>query len=155
MTRPQAQPLEPADCYRLLASSCVGRVVGTDNALPLVLPVNFCLDGHNIVFRTSPTGRLAAATRNVVVAFEVDDIDVQTWTGWSVVVTGVANPLTAPGDVVRAEQLGLVSWLGEDRDHFVQIVPGLVSGRRLHVEATAPAVEPPAATSEPSAVTTA
>ena len=145
MTRPQAQPLEPADCYRLLATTCVGRVVSTDNALPMVLPVNFCLDGHNILFRTSPGGRLAAATHNVVVAFEVDEIDVPTWTGWSVVVTGVASPLTSPGDIVRAEQLGLVSWLGEDRDHFVQIVPGLVTGRRLHVEAT-PAVEPPAVT---------
>lgn len=139
-TRPQSQPLDAADCYRLLATSCVGRVVSTDNALPLVLPVNYCLDGHNVVFRTSPDGRLAGATNNVVVAFEVDSIDVGTWTGWSVVVTGVASPLTSPGDVVRAGQLGLVSWLGEERDHFVQIVPGLVTGRRLHVrpaEATA------------------
>lgn len=139
-TTPQSQPLEPADCYLLLRTSCVGRVVSTDNALPLVLPVNYCLDGHNVVFRTSPDGRLAAATHNVVVAFEVDSIDVETWTGWSVVVTGVASPLTSPGDVVRAGQLGLVSWLGEERDHFVQIVPGLVTGRRLHVS---PA-EPPA-----------
>lgn len=137
MPKPQSQPLEPADCYLLLASSCVGRVVSTDNALPLVLPVNYCLDGHNIVFRTSPDGRLAAATRNVVVAFEVDSIDVETWTGWSVVVTGVASPLTSPSDVVRAGQLGLVSWLGEERDHFVQIVPGLVTGRRLHVTSAA------------------
>lgn len=144
MTTPQAQPLEPADCYRLLATTCVGRVVSTDNALPMVLPVNFCLDGHAIVFRTCPGGRLAAATSNVVVAFEVDEIDVRTWTGWSVVVTGVASPLTAPGEVVRAQQLGLVSWMGEDRDHFVQIVPGLVTGRRLHV-GTAPAAFEPAA----------
>ena len=132
-TRPQAQPLEPADCYRLLATTCVGRLVSTYNALPLVLPVNFCLDGHTLVFRTSPSGRLAAATNNVVVAFEVDEIDVETWTGWSVVITGVASPLTSPGEIVRAQQLGLVSWLGEDRDHYVRIVPGLVTGRRLHV----------------------
>ena len=135
-TRPQAEPLEPADCYRLLATSRVGRLVGTDNALPLVLPVNYCLDGHSVVFRTSPDGRLARATRNVVVAFEVDSIDEQTWTGWSVVVTGVASPLTSPGDIVRAGQLGLVSWLGEEQDHFVRIVPGLVTGRRLHVTAS-------------------
>jgi nitroimidazol reductase NimA-like FMN-containing flavoprotein (pyridoxamine 5'-phosphate oxidase superfamily) len=132
-TKPRAQPLEPADCYLLLATSCVGRLVSTDNALPMVLPVNYCLDGRSIVFRTSPDGRLAAATHNVVVAFEVDSIDVETWTGWSVVVTGVASPLTSPGDVVRAGQLGLANWLGEDRDHFVQIVPGLVTGRRPHV----------------------
>lgn len=131
--RPQAQPLEPDVCYRLLSTANVGRVVSTDNALPMVLPVNFCLDGHNILFRTSPSGRLAAATHNVVVAFEVDEIDEQTWTGWSVVVTGIASPLSSAGDLVRAEQLGLVSWLGEDRHHFVQIVPGLVTGRRLHV----------------------
>ena len=151
-TRPQTQPLEPADCYRLLATTCVGRVVSTDNALPLVLPVNYRLDGHNVVFRTSPTGRLAAATHNVVVAFEVDEIDVGTWTGWSVVVTGVASPLTSPGDLVRAEQLGLVSWLGEDRTHFVQIVPGLVTGRRLHAGAAASAAAPPVTAPQPPPV---
>ncbi len=129
MTR--SRSLEPAECYRLLATVPVGRVVATADALPLVLPVNFCLDGHNVVFRTSPSGRLAAATRNVVVAFEVDQIDTATWTGWSVVVTGVAKPMTSPGEIVRAAQLGLISWLGEDHDHFVQIVPGLVTGRRL------------------------
>ena len=134
MTRPQAQELDAAECYRLLDSGSVGRLVATAGALPLVLPVNYCLDGHNVVFRTAPDGRLAAATRNVVVAFEVDSIDTATWTGWSVVVTGVASPLESPGDIVRAGQLGLVSWLGEDREHFVRIVPGLVTGRRLHVE---------------------
>ena len=135
MTRPQAEELDPAECYRLLGTGSVGRLVATAGALPLVLPVNYCLDGHNVVFRTAPDGRLAAATRNVVVAFEVDAIDTATWTGWSVVVTGVASPLESPGDVVRAGQLGLVSWLGDDREHFVRIVPGLVTGRRLRVDA--------------------
>lgn len=138
-TRPTTHALEAVDCYRLLGTTCVGRVVGTADALPLVLPVNYCLDGRSIVFRTSADGRLAAATRNVVVAFEVDSIDTGTWTGWSVVVTGVASPLEEPGDVIRAQQLGLVSWVGEERDHFVRIVPGLVTGRRLDVAPVAAA----------------
>lgn len=131
MHTPRLQPLDPAQCYRLLESVPVGRVVATADALPLVLPVNFCVDGHSIIFRTPANGRLAAATRSVVVAFEVDEIDTAHWTGWSVVVTGVAKPMTSESEILRARQLGLVSWLGEDRDHFVQIVPGLVTGRRL------------------------
>jgi hypothetical protein len=38
-----------------------------------VRPVNFCLDGDDIVIRTAAGSKLAAATRRAVVAFEVDD----------------------------------------------------------------------------------
>jgi len=83
----ELQVIPRDEALRLLASAPVGRVVFTLRALPAVLPVNFVLDGDAVVFRTAPGSKLTAAVRNAVVAFQVDQIDPQTQTGWSVVVT--------------------------------------------------------------------
>lgn len=123
-------PLDEAECYRLLRQVPFGRVVGTARALPLVVPVNFALDGHSVVFRTTEHGALAR-TDGSVVAFEADEIDPRTRTGWSVVLTGVARPVTAASELVRMGQLQLVTWVPGERDHWIRITPGIVTGRRL------------------------
>lgn len=121
--------LDVNKCYRLLAGQSVGRVVYTDGALPAVAPVNFVMDGHHVVFRTTPGSRLARGVTNQVVAFEVDQLDAEVQTGWSVVVTGIARPLTEPGEMARALGLGLAPWAGGRREQFLSITPGLVTGR--------------------------
>jgi uncharacterized protein len=123
--------LDEDACFRRLATVSYGRVVATSGALPLVVPVNFALDGHAIVFRTTVDGALAAATRGAVVAFEADDIDPSIASGWSVVVTGIAAPVTAVSDLLRVQQLAVVPWAPGERDHYVRLVPGLVTGRHL------------------------
>ena len=90
--------LDRDECLRLLDSATLGRVAVTSAAVPTVLPVNFRLAGDRIVFRTGKGTKLAAATRNAVVAFEVDDIDPVQHTEWSVVVTGVACPIVDPSE---------------------------------------------------------
>ena len=52
----------------------LGRVAITVNALPAILPVRFALDHDEIVFRASPGGVLAEATRHAVIAFEADGL---------------------------------------------------------------------------------
>ena len=95
------QVLSPAECVGLLASTPIGRVVFTDHALPAVQPVNFVLDGWTVVMRTSPESKLAVAARNTVVAFETDDFDPVSRTGWSVTVVGYARVVTDPGETER------------------------------------------------------
>ena len=121
--------LDAAKCYRLLETQQVGRVVYTDGALPAVAPVNYALDGHRVIFRTSPTTRLALGVVDQVVAFEVDSLDEEVRTGWSVVVTGIARALVDPGEIARAAGLKLAPWAGGERELFVAITPGVVSGR--------------------------
>lgn len=133
------EQLDEQVCFRLLSAVPVGRVVATAGALPLVVPVTFALDGHAVVFRTASGGTLAAATNHVVVAFEADVVDPEQRTGWSVVVTGVAMPVTDVSELVRLEQLGLVPWAPGQRDQYVRITPGLVTGRRLTAQPTSPA----------------
>lgn len=122
--------LEPADCFALLATDCVGRVIYTRNALPAVTPVNYALDGHRILIRTTSRSSVAAAARNEdVVAFEVDDIDRRTEEGWSVVVLGVMHLVVDAGELVRAAQHPVRTFAGGTRDTLVAITPGTITGR--------------------------
>ncbi len=95
-----AQRLDEAEALRLLASVEFGRVVFTVNALPAIRPVNHLLDDGRIIIRTRLTSAISSRARSadgVVVAYEADDINSQTRTGWSVVVTGRAHTVTDPG----------------------------------------------------------
>lgn len=123
--------LSERDCLRLMSCVPVGRIVYTVRALPAVEPVNFAVDGGAIVLRTDPGGKLNAAIRQAVVAFEVDELDYLNHDGWSVTVVGIAREVTEPAEVARLRQIGLDTWVPGDREHFIRIVPGIISGRRL------------------------
>jgi para-nitrobenzyl esterase len=92
----ELRELHRADCLRLLVRGSIGRVVFTEGALPAAHPVTYLLDGEEIVFRTADGGKLAAATLRRVVAFQVDEIDVEATSGWSVLGVGEAYEVTDP-----------------------------------------------------------
>lgn len=123
--------LSRTECLRLLSKVTIGRLAVTDRGLPVVHPVNFVLDGEHIVFRTSAANKLAAATRDAVVAFEADDFDVRRRSGWSVMVTGRAVAVTDPENVARLRSLSLHPWVQHRPEHYVQISLDLVTGRRV------------------------
>jgi hypothetical protein len=89
----ESRALERDECLRLISKGVVGRVVFTDAALPAVQPVRYLLDSERIIFRPITGSKLAVA-QPAVVAFQVDEIDPQTGTGWSVVAVGQAYELT-------------------------------------------------------------
>jgi hypothetical protein len=76
-----ALPLEV--CLRLLESVPVGRVSFCTDGDVVTLPVNHVVDGPDIVFRTDRGSKLSAADRQDHVAFEADDYDLRTRTGWA------------------------------------------------------------------------
>ena len=124
------ESISRAQCLELLRSGCVGRVVFTERALPAVLPVSYGVLGEDVVIRTESGSRLAAAARSGVLAFEVDDIDIATRTGWSVVVTGVPSLLQEPADLERVAAV-LDPWVRREQDVAVRIPPTVVTGRRM------------------------
>ena len=123
--------LDRQECLSLLARPQIGRIVHTRNALPAVLPVNFGLDHGAVVLRTSAASELARAIDGVVVAFEADEVDAVTQSGWSVVVTGRATVVTDPAEHERLRRVGPRSWAPSPREVFVRIEPELVTGREL------------------------
>jgi nitroimidazol reductase NimA-like FMN-containing flavoprotein (pyridoxamine 5'-phosphate oxidase superfamily) len=119
------------ECLQLMASVPVGRIIYTRQALPAVELVNFALDNGDIVIRTDHSGKLAAAMRGAVVAFEADSLDTDRHVGWSVTAIGQSREVTDPDEAARLEQIGLRPWVPRERDHFIRISPGILNGRRL------------------------
>ncbi|MCU1449691.1 MAG: hypothetical protein JWP02_1861 [Acidimicrobiales bacterium] len=120
-------------CVALLETQEVGRLVAVDKGRPLIFPVNYALDGEAVVFRTSPGLKLWAST-TAPVAFEVDELDRTGQTGWSVIVQGVAQEVTAfdRSDVqARVYGLPVHPWAGGDKSTFVRIAPRFITGRRI------------------------
>lgn len=116
------------ECLELASSAMIGRLAFTrGGAPPLVVPVNFVLDGDVIVFRTDETGALAQA-RDSRASFQVDWIDPGHHTGWSVLFRGVVRDLSRD----RIASLELDPWVGP-RVRWVSLVPEVITGRRLRL----------------------
>jgi uncharacterized protein len=125
------EQLSRAECMRLIGMVPVGRIVYTRRALPAVELVNFALVDGDIVIRTSAAGKLAAATRGTVVAFEAGSVDRAGQAGWSVTVVGQAQAVTDGTEIRDLERAALASWVPGERDHFIRISPTIVNGRRV------------------------
>jgi uncharacterized protein len=125
------QQLSRDECLRLMASVSIGRIIYTRQALPAVELVNFALDDGDIVIRTDGVGKLAAATRHTIVAFEADCLDVDQ-AGWSVTAIGPSREVTDLDDIARLQKIDLSSWAHGTREHFIRVSPELMNGLRLH-----------------------
>ncbi|WP_406253791.1 pyridoxamine 5'-phosphate oxidase family protein [Streptomyces chartreusis] len=124
--------LDGQECLRLLAKVPVGRIVYTRQALPAVLPVNFCLDADSaVLLRTAADSELVRAVDGSVVAFEADEIDAAAHSGWSVVVTGSAMVVTDAAEHGRLVRTGPRSWVPSPSEVFIRVEPELVTGREL------------------------
>ena len=118
-------------CLRLLAAVSVGRVGFVANGEVVVLPVNFVMDGQAVVFRTASGSKLFGAEDKSAVAFEADNYDDITESGWSVLVNGRAEVMEDDAEIGRLSQLGLQPWPSAlDRPFWIRISPTSVTGRR-------------------------
>jgi uncharacterized protein len=119
------------ECLTLLASRPYGRLAYLDAGAPSIVPVNHLVDGATVVLRSLDGGKLGAAIFERPVAFELDDLDFVTRTGWSVVVRGRAE-IVEDSDAEGYEKW-LDSWAVRDgaRTTWVRILADEVSGRRL------------------------
>ena len=125
------QELTKGECFELLAREQLGRVAVVDDRGPIVLPVNFVLDRHMVVFRTDEGTKLDAAIRGSRVAFEIDGTDAAAHTGWSVMVRGEAVEVTDPAELARLRRLPLSPWAPGAKSRYVRILPAALTGRRI------------------------
>ena len=126
---PTLEEMSRDECLQLVASMSIGRVaVGRADDPPLVVPVNYVLDGEVIVFRSDPGTKLFAA-REGPISFQVDVVDTYHRRGWSVLISGIAHEASA----VEVEHLTVEPWAGGEKQHWVRVVPGQVTGRRVRL----------------------
>jgi nitroimidazol reductase NimA-like FMN-containing flavoprotein (pyridoxamine 5'-phosphate oxidase superfamily) len=127
------QVIDRAECLELLRTQEVGRLGVVVGGRPEIFPVNYVVESGEVMFRTDPGTKLAAATRGPVV-FEVDDLDPVTHSAWSVIVHGRGHQVSSfdsPALRRRLMQLKLFPWTGTTKAHLVQLVPATITGRRV------------------------
>ena len=128
--RMSLETLSRCEAVGLLVGATIGRVVFTVAALPAVVPVTFAVRDEAIVLRTSADTRLAVAADGGVLAFEVDEVDPQKGTGWSVVITGVAEVVTDPAQCADIRSAVVPLAPGKHEIH-VRLPLTVVTGRRI------------------------
>jgi len=137
------QVISPEECYRLLGTNEIGRIVVNAERYPLILPVNYGLDGTTLVIRTHP-GTLQEAAEHAALSFEVDDIDRRTRTGWSVIVRGQAEeigPEHREELIARTHGAGVEPWAPGEHGTWLRVIPHEISGRRI-VPGELPGLDP-------------
>lgn len=127
-----------SECWRLLASVPIGRMVFTEAALPAVHPVNFAVAGTSVIVRTGPGAKFDAAVRGDVVAFEADAVDPGTRSGWSVLVIGHASVVVDIDRLVDVVDVDHRPWVRGPGRHVIQIDGERVTGRQLGFDTTEP-----------------
>jgi uncharacterized protein len=123
--------LSEADCKELLEQHSAGRIGFMAPEGPQILPVTYQYRNGSIIFRTSPAGPMADLVRRTSVAFEIDGIDEQDKSGWSVLVLGFAEAMAHNYLLTSAWETGPVPWADGVRNLFIEIKPRKISGRAV------------------------
>jgi nitroimidazol reductase NimA-like FMN-containing flavoprotein (pyridoxamine 5'-phosphate oxidase superfamily) len=120
------------ECERRLSEHTVGRVAWNAADGPQLLPVNYAYYNRTIVFRTMPYGVMSQLARRTNVAFEIDGVDEEARTGWSVQVRGPAERVMQAYDLVELwTKVGPVPWAAGERTLHIAITPRTITGREV------------------------
>ena len=122
--------LDRSECLDLLRSQHVGRVGFSDptssaGSTVAVLPVAYTMAGDSLIGIVTGAATVLAGLRvpGVPVGFEIDDIDIETGTGWSVLAACHTESISP--DVVA----GLRPWAGGVRDLPIGLRIDRLTGR--------------------------
>lgn len=133
MTQRVLQELGPDECTALLGQASVGRLVYVDDDGPVAIPVNYALAGSDIVFRSEPGTKEVALAQDRV-AFEVDRVDDDDRSAWSVVVRGTAEATDLddlPELLQHMDGSIPTPWASGIHSVWIKVVRRSVTGRRL------------------------
>lgn len=124
-----ASVLPVSECWDLLTSLTLGRLVTSVDGQPDIFPVNYVVQRHTVLFRTAEGTKLVSTAINNRVLFEVDDHNVAE--GWSVIVRGTARSLHTFEELEDAEKAHVLPWTTSEKSHYVRIIPEAITGRRF------------------------
>lgn len=119
-------------CRELLHHAVVGRVAMSTPGGPRIVPVNYSVDGESLVICTTPHSTLATYGEHNQVAFEVDHLDHEYGTAWSVVALGRAEVISDPEEIASLRgHRGPRPWAGAHRDVYLRLRWDHLGGRRI------------------------
>jgi nitroimidazol reductase NimA-like FMN-containing flavoprotein (pyridoxamine 5'-phosphate oxidase superfamily) len=133
MARDRIVDMTPRECMQLLAANHFGRIAVNDRSGPVVLPINYVVDGDSVLFRSGRGTKVEAGERGSPASFEVDAIDERMRTGWSVIARGTLTDVYDHADIERAKRLPLEPFAGGDRPVFLRLLVDELTGRRIEL----------------------
>ena len=125
------QNLDATECWRLLGTQVVGRIVTHVGNVFDIFPVNFVVDGESIVLRTAEGTKFSEMVIGGEVLFEADDHTESS--AWSVIVRGQARRLETEAEIAHAETLPLKPMVPTLKRNYVRIDAGSISGRSFEL----------------------
>ena len=133
--RPTLVELGVDECLRLVAETPVGRLgFVNEEGEPMILPVNHVLVDGQIHVRTKSGTKLSVAERlgGAKVVLEVDELDADLETGWSVLVRGRLHPVTDTVQTAHLDRLGHHTWSDDvERRAWLRIEAREITGRGI------------------------
>ena len=128
----EPRELDERTCRELLSSGVVARVAVCAPAGPHIVPVNYALHGDAVVFRTTPYSVLGARGWNQRLAFEIDHVDYERRSGWSVVAAGPGEMVEDPDELATIRALWDPSpWAGGSRHLYIRLRWDSLTGRKI------------------------
>lgn len=121
--------MSAAQCRERIAPGGVGRIAWCAHGRPQICPVNYAVVDGDIVFRTAPYTNLGMQVAGQPVAFEVDEVDHDTQSGWSVVVQADAMVVQDPDEIMWLRRSGPQPWADGQRPLVVRLRPQRMTGR--------------------------
>ena len=124
--------LSDEECWDLLRDTEFGRMAYHLAGEVHIVPINYATDGRRLYFKTAEGSKLLGIVMNEDVAFEIDSIDDEAESAWSVIARGKARILE--GEEARdADNLRLRPWVSTEKFNVVAIDIDEVSGRDFHL----------------------
>ncbi|HEY8456371.1 MAG TPA: pyridoxamine 5'-phosphate oxidase family protein [Actinopolymorphaceae bacterium] len=121
--------LDEPSLRQLLDAGTFGRLVYTAQSLPAVDLVYFVLDDDALVIQLREA--LTPLIDGTIVAFQLDDIDIEQWRGWSVTVVGRAELMDDHATRARLSHFSFPRDAPADPMQFMRIPLTLVFGPHL------------------------
>lgn len=113
------------ECWALLATASVGRLALSVRALPVIVPVQYYLNGRRLAACLGHHELPERSLDETIIAFAADSIDPVTRSGWSVQIQGRS---VIPSGLRIDTDCG---WPAAAQ--LVEIEPGTISGHRVHL----------------------
>lgn len=123
------EPLTDDESVDLLRTHEVGRVAWDGPDGPVILPVAYAYSDGLVAFRTAAAGVLARLAEATDVAFQIDDFDIDTATGWSVMMRARSRAVTDTAERERWREALPVPWASGARDLVIRLDPVELTGR--------------------------
>ena len=128
-TKTGLEVLDRQRCLELLATHHLARLGVIEGHHPVVLPINYVLDGDAPVMVTAE-GVKSRSARGRPACLEIDGIDVDRETGWSVLVRGRLEDVTHDSTVTD-RITPPVPWAPGHHPYILRLAPESITGRAI------------------------